>query len=148
MELSYEEAMVFAIWGCPNYCLSVNRIAMVAGLTVERETKKLICTLHDRLLTKCEAEEYPALYEYAMELFKGKNKRELIRERVREPRCSVREALAVAEARGWKVINGRMEREHKAGSKSFVSYRKPRSISEAQRQAARERMRQTGKKGG
>ena len=50
MDLDYRETMALAIWGCPDYGMTVMRLAKVAALTVDPDMRSIISGLYEQLI--------------------------------------------------------------------------------------------------
>ena len=110
MKLSKEERITLAIWGCPDYGFTIQRLTEVALFTVHSRVKRILVNLRDRLFMECTADEYAGLYEQAVRM--GEN--EMIRQLSDRDEQSkkIRKALETARSRGWKVLefgNGCMD---------------------------------------
>lgn len=104
MEINGKELTALAIWGCPDYCETISRLAYVVALTVDKDTKRLIAGLHDRLLTGSTADEYSELYSRAVDHLEHERIRQLSRKNDRIKR--IQRARTIAEHRGWVIVNG------------------------------------------
>lgn len=104
MEINGKELIALAIWGCPDYCETISRLAYVVTLTVDKDAKRLIAGLHDRLLAGCTADEYSKLYSRAVDYLERERIRQLSRKNDRIKR--MHRARTIAERRGWVIVNG------------------------------------------
>lgn len=104
MDLSYEETMALAIWGCPDYGLTVMRLAYVAELTIDPEVEKVIAGLHDRLFNEITEADYQKIYDTALIRGQHEKMRQLSCQKQRKQRY--KQALDHAVELGWTVIKG------------------------------------------
>ena len=81
MVINRMEMEVLGMWGCPEYMMTVTRLAYVAALTIDKDARKLIEDLHDRLLTESTADEYSELYKRSVDHHEHEKLRQLSREK-------------------------------------------------------------------
>lgn len=102
MKLSKEERITLAIWGCPDYGFTIQRLTEVALFTVHPQVKRILVKLHERLFMECTAEEYASLYEQVARWGEREMRRQLSDRD--EQSKKIRKALETARSRGWKVL--------------------------------------------
>lgn len=104
MNLNRMEMEILGLWGCPEYAATITRLTNVAALTVDKDAKRLIAGLHDRLLTEITVDKYMELFKRSVEHCEHEKIRQLLKrnDRFRKKRRS----KAIAESHGWVVFDG------------------------------------------
>ena len=104
MDLNYGESMALSIWGCPDYGMTVMRLANVAALTIDSDVKMVIVGLHDRLFNEITEADYQKIYDTALIRGQHEKIRQLSCQKQRKQRY--KQALDHAVELGWTVIKG------------------------------------------
>ncbi len=104
MNLNRMEMDILGLWGCPEYAATITRLTYVAALTVDKDARRLVAGLHDRLLTEIAADKYMELFKRSVEHYEHEKIRQLLRRNDRFRK--IRRAKAIAESRGWVVFDG------------------------------------------
>ena len=104
MDLDYRETMALAIWGCPDYGMTVMRLANVATLTMDSDMRSIISGLYERLINEVTEADYQQIYERALERKQSEKTRQLSCQNQKKQRI---EALNRASELGWTVIKGK-----------------------------------------
>lgn len=117
MDLDYRETMALAIWGCPDYGMTVMRLAKVAALTMDPDMRSIILGLYERLFNEITEADYQKIYKSALDKKQDEKARQLSCRNRKKFRI---EALKRARKLGWTVIKGRAEENlcEKGGDKS------------------------------
>ena len=106
MDLDYRETMALAIWGCPDYGMTVMRLAKVAALTMDPDMRSIISGLYERLINEVTEADYQQIYERALERKQSEKTRQLSCQNRKSRRIR---ALNRAKELGWMVIEGKTD---------------------------------------
>ena len=98
MNLNRMEMNILGLWGCPEYAATITRLAYLAALTIDKDARRLITGLHERLLTESTAEKYMELYKRSLDHYGHEKIRQISRKKDRFRRIC--KANAIAERRG------------------------------------------------
>ena len=109
MDLNYGESIALSIWGCPDYGMTVMRLANVAALTIDPEAEKVIAGLYERLFNEITEADYQKIYYTALTRGQHEKTRQLLRQNRRKIRY--KQALDRAGKLGWTVIKGGSHKE-------------------------------------
>jgi hypothetical protein len=117
MDLDYRETMALAIWGCPDYGMTVMRLANVADLTMDPDMRSIISGLYERLFNEITGADYQKIYKSALDRKQDEKARQLSCQNRKKRRI---EALRRARKLGWTVIKGKADEDlyEKGGDKS------------------------------
>lgn len=117
MDLDYRETMALAIWGCPDYGMTVMRLAKVAALTMDPDMRSIISGLYEQLINEVTEADYQKIYKSALDRKQYEKARQLSCRNRKKQRI---EALRRARKLGWTVIKGRTGEDlcEKGGDKS------------------------------